>query len=155
MKDQISTSEYWQLPQESTRFPPGQQQPPADSSIRPPILHTFLVCVSLLQLWLSFHPPWKRCYFGCRLQQSLRNISSTHAFAFNTQTLPLWWDKFSKEGQARGRITKSFGLEQDQETQVKALPYKKYKGVLRDSGLQFLIRLKDSTLGCKDPVSMQ
>jgi len=71
MKDQISTSESFQLPQESTHFPPGQQQWPADSSTYPPILHTFLVHRSSLQLWLSQHPPVKCSYFGCRLQKSL------------------------------------------------------------------------------------
>lgn len=149
MKDQISTSECWQLPQDSICFPPGQEQPPADSSVCPLILHTFLMCVSSLELILS---TTEMQLF--RVQAA--GVPSGHqqyACICFQHPDPTRRDRFSTGSQAPGRVTKSFGLEQDQETQVNALPYKKYKGSLRDLGLQFLIHLKDGTLRCRVPLS--
>lgn len=129
MKSQTFTSESWQLPQESTCFPPGQQ-PPADSSTRMPMPPILLTCTSLLSLKLSFHPGASQ---GPQQDSWIQ-----------FQPLELAWLSRSHTGsQALRRATKSFGLEQGQESQVSALPYKRYTGSSRDLCFLGLIRLKD------------
>lgn len=129
MKSQTFTSEPWQLPQESTCFPPGQQSP-AHSSTRTPMPPILLTCISLLKLQLSFHPGATQ-----RPQQDT---------GIQFQPLePTWQNRSHTGSQALGRATKSFRLEQGQETQVSALPYKRYTGSSRDVGLWGLICLKD------------
>lgn len=127
----------------------------ADPSAHPHPSFTPPSCVSSPRLWPSFHPPLKRSYFGFMLQDSPRDHHQHIRVCFQHPD-PAWRDRYSTGSQALGRITTSFGLEQDQEIQVNAFPYKKYKSSLRYMGLHlFLSHLKDGTLSSRAPLSMK